>query len=338
MTDTLADVRARYDLPTIVGTYVEAVSRTMCCPFPDHVHTKHTPSFSMFASGGVQRFKCHGMCGRSGDVIDFIGYMEIPGYDKTAGAHVTRAVRLLEHRPDAAPVQPVRLPPPKPPLRQTTVKHMVLRWHEALRFSYPAALHYLSGRGISFTTAYRFRLGYRYYAAHELGEHTRGGHYISIPTFKTNVLVGVKFRRIETVHTGPTPSRYRSYASRYHGSSGVGVFGYDDLVDYPSVLFSPEGEMDVLLIRSLSPYVGGCSNAGARSLPDDLQVMRAGIPIFLAEADTPGRQHAEAKRELVGKGFIEPIPYGDVGQFYAAKGASTVRAWLDWLAGKYAPT
>lgn len=332
--ETLDDVRKKHDLPTVVGRYVDHVKPKMVCPFPDHIHSNNTPSFSMYQVDGVQRFKCHGSCGHSGDVIDFIGYMEIPGYDKHNSAHVARAIELLNSE-TATIKPPITLPKEKPPLRQEAVKAMVLRWEMNL-YNMPQALEYLYSRGITKEVMRRNKIGYRFYSPNELKEHKRGGHYISIPTFRGDYLVGVKFRRVETMHDGDTPLRYRSFSSKRYGKSGLGVFGYNGAKGYTGVIFSPEGEMDAMLIESLTPHRAVCMNAGANSISDDLLVVGGGIPVFLAEGDAPGRRHASEKRDLIGKGYIEHIPFGDVGEFYKEKGAHVVRRWLMHLAKQYA--
>ncbi len=92
--EDIRDVRRIYDIHDVLG--VSNRTRWMVCPLPGHVHNSNTASFSIYwDEEGVQRFKCHGNCGLMGDVVDLVGYLEVPGYDPRSINSVMQSVALL---------------------------------------------------------------------------------------------------------------------------------------------------------------------------------------------------------------------------------------------------
>ena len=75
----LEEIRATHSIQSVLGWPDR--KKWGLCVLPQHVHGSNTPSFSIYPWQGKQLFKCHGNCGGKGDVIDLIGYLEIPGYN-----------------------------------------------------------------------------------------------------------------------------------------------------------------------------------------------------------------------------------------------------------------
>lgn len=331
MSSDLDALRSQYSLASVIGQYTEFRSK-MICPFPDHIHSNMTPSFSVHTDrDGVERFKCFGHCGHSGDVIDFVGYMNVAGYDKNNPQHVMLAASMLGQRP---PGKAVRLRRRKPPLQQATAKSLVGLWSRSLDRH---ARDYLEMRGV-LSVAERFKLGYRYqppqYAAYKSKGCVVPGHHISIPTIRGDYIVGVKFRRIDThpdyQGVDCLPLRYDSLSGKNIGASKVGVFNYNEVAFTTDVVFSPEGELDALLIAALG-FKAACLNGGANAYSDDLLVLAHANTIILADKDDAGLHHARSKSERLPGSTIESVPGGDVGHLYQERGKQYVEEWLSGL-------
>ena len=197
------EISRLYDIHSVLGTN----SRKILCPFPDHHHGNYTPSFSIFWSDGKQRFRCHG-CGKTGDVIDLVGYMYVPSYSHDNPANVKTAINILTC--GRYSMEPVIPPPPEPQgIYQGEWKYYLPPLEEALR--------YMEQRGIS-------DVGKR----HKLGQlQERSGTYLTIPTFQDDVLIGIKLRLING--RGP---RYKSIK----GSKG-GLFNHDGIRHVTGTVF-----------------------------------------------------------------------------------------------------
>jgi hypothetical protein len=103
------EISRLYDIRDVTGSGKTKI----ICPLPDHRHFNYTPSFNIYFEGGKQRWYCHG-CGRGGDVIDLVGYLNIPAYNSADAAHIKRAINILTNGKVA--VTPVIPPPPRPDL------------------------------------------------------------------------------------------------------------------------------------------------------------------------------------------------------------------------------
>jgi len=94
--DKINDARKLHDIHTVLGTN----KKHMVCPLPMHQHSNNTPSFSIYWLKGQQWWMCHGFCNLSGDVIDLVGYLKIPGYDPSQKGMVSQAMTLLDEKYD----------------------------------------------------------------------------------------------------------------------------------------------------------------------------------------------------------------------------------------------
>ncbi len=322
MTDDLGVIRQLYDLPTVVArlTGMEA-RKKIVCPMPFHPHTNMSPSFGMFVdSQGIQRFKCFGNCGVEGDVIDFAGYYTIgQSYDSRNAEHVRLALSYLQAGGMCAPKTPLKKK--KKSLDQRIVRPLVKQWEEAL-WTNEQAQAYLEERGV-LSVAKHFRLGYRIidppYVKYEQDGGTLPGHYIAIPTIENGRIVSVKLRRIPTYYAEDDikPIRYDFVSGDRIGSGQPGVFNHDEVAFQSGVVFSPEGEFDVMLIKAHG-YLACCMNSGGNVLSDHLALILAHAdPIWIADDDDTGQRHAEGKQKLVGKGIIVSTkPHKDLGELY----------------------
>ena len=87
------DVARLYDIYVVLK--LDPSKKVHLCPF--HEHTSYTPSLGVtHFDDGRERFTCFGICGKQGDVIDAVGYLNIPNYEPHNGELVARAIGLLQ--------------------------------------------------------------------------------------------------------------------------------------------------------------------------------------------------------------------------------------------------
>jgi len=326
------DARRIYDLRTVVARYTQQdVSQWgIVCPMPHHHHHDYTPSFVIYrADDGIEKFFCFGNCGAQGDVIDFAGFMHLgAAYDPAR--HLDIALAYLRTQP----------PCPSPLRRRgrerfnsALAEQLVKKWEAELR-GYSPAQAYLENRGV-LSVAEHFHLGYRRvepkWGHYEFpSQEKRVGHYISIPTIVNGQVVSVKFRRIDALHQGDPnpPIRYDSLSGPKMGRGQLAVFNHDHVAFKSGDVFSPEGEMDIMLLHAAGALSCG-SNSGSTGVPQDLPlVLSHTSPIWIADPDEVGLRHAEDKRRLVGRGAIVRPPT-DIGSIYAARGMAGVRKFIE---------
>ena len=172
MDTNLRDVRRLYSIHDVLG--IDHRKRVIVCPLPFHPHHHNTPSFSIrYEHDGHEHFKCFGACGKQGDVIDLVGYLNISGYNDKNPEHVRRAVSLLTQN------VPIRIAAPQ---YQDETYLPNNAWRK-----YPIgakALEYAAKRGLTAETAQKFRLGQKEQDA------------LMIPIFCDDLLYAIKFRRI----------------------------------------------------------------------------------------------------------------------------------------------
>ena len=210
------EVSRLYDMQSVLGTD----RRKLVCPFPDHKHVNYTPSFSIFFSSGKQRFRCHG-CGRMGDVIDLVGYMNIPDYSHDNPEKVRLAINYLTG--GRYSIKPVEVPPPEPmAIYQGEWKSYLPPGEEALR--------YMELRGISDVRK-----------LHRLGQLDEAhAKYLTIPCFHGEILQGIKLRLID------------GHGTRYKAIKGsrAGLFNYDGILHVTGTVFVVKGEIASMVMES----------------------------------------------------------------------------------------
>jgi len=253
------------------------------CPLPDHIHHNYTPSFSVYWYQGVQYFKCHGNCGAYGDVIDLVGYKEIPGYDKV-GDHRREAAERLNGN--------LNFTPPKPPKPQKTLSNYL--WHDYLPIS-PEAHRYALSRGISDEQIEEFRLG-------------SSENWLSIPTFHGPNLMGIKLRNIKN------GLRYMSVKG-----SKKGLWGYNDVRTAEGVVFVCKGEIAAIVMRRYGFM--SCAPTSGESAKVDREPLVYADVIVVGDNDPPEiaretkRQAEERANNLKGKLFFPPSEFKDIDEW-----------------------
>lgn len=204
----IRDVRKLYSIRTVLGV----TKKSIVCPLPMHRHENNTPSFSIFWKDGVEYFKCHGNCQKMGDVIDLVGYLNIPSYDDKSIMHIMMAISMLVDGHEVTIVKPqkkIELPPTK--------------YLEYLPIS-DDGLMYLSRRGLTRSTIEHFKVG-------------SGSNSISIPIFENKNLIGIKFRSLNG-------SGLRYWSEK---GSRTGVFNHDDVCMLEEPILVLKAEIPAML-------------------------------------------------------------------------------------------
>jgi len=325
-----SDIRLQYDLVSLVEQAAGPLrGRGVVCPMPHHTHSKGTPSLYVYEGrDGIQRFRCFGNCGASGDVIDFVGFYHFgAAYQKGSPEWFLKAVEKLGHLPCA---RPRRLPRPARTFDQSLVRRLVMRWHRSLDVH---ARRYLEQRGI-LSVADRFLLGYRYIKPQY--NHGTPGHYITIPTIHLDRIHSVKCRRIDThpdYSTGFGQAlRYTTLSGKRIGGPQFGVFNYNNAAFATSPLLSPEGEMDVMLCVALG-FRAFSFNIGTYVTGDWHVLFRQAAITYLADGGEAGLAHARHKMLACGEGEIVQLD-DDVGALYARHGAAFTKDYLHGLGSR----
>jgi hypothetical protein len=295
--DRLELTRRTHDIASIMGVS----KRKMICPFPGHLHANNTASFSIFFRDGVQWFKCHGNCGAQGDVIDFIGYMHIPGYDPHETRMKIDALDLLERDTEVHFVIP-----------EKEVKLSKNEWHRFLPIS-EEGLTYIKGRGLNETTLIKFKVGSM-------------GKWLTFPCFEYGELVGIKLR-----NTTDQGDRFMALKG-----SRQGLFNFDavNLTSDPVLVL--KGEIPCMLVEQIgflccAPTGGEGSTAIANKIKSALQFAKK---IVVGDNDAPGRKLGKIRAEMLeGKLVFPPPEWQDIDKMILGMGASDagnmIRSWLE---------
>lgn len=189
----IRDARRMFSIRDVLG--INSRVNPVMCPFKEHIHTNYTPSLNIYWKEGVEKFVCMGNCQKHGDVIDMVGYLEIPGYNDKDPEHIRRAIKHLsgEHE------YKVNVPPAR-----TKLPHN--RYMEYLPPSEDVRT-YAIGRGLLEETLEKFNIG-------------SSGSSMALPYFHNRVLMGIKFRNI-------TSSRHRYWSEK---GSVHGIYNYDGVL------------------------------------------------------------------------------------------------------------
>ena len=284
---TADEISRLYDIQSILGTS----RRKILCPFPDHHHENYTPSFSIFWSDGKQRFRCHGCC-RTGDVIDLIGCLRIPGYSHENPVHVRTAINLLTG--GRYSIRPVIPPPPEPSVIYQG------QWREYLP-PQEEALDYMERRGISDVGK-----------IHRLGQlNEENSIYLTIPTFHNSVLIGIKLRLIKGSGT-----RYKSIRS-----SKSGLFNYDGVKHVTGTVFLVKGEIAAMVMESFGYYACAPTNGEAGDIKPFLPAFLSSKKrVVIGDNDNPPRpqiiKSTQHRAKLLSAELIyPPQAYKDVDEW-----------------------
>jgi hypothetical protein len=293
LSEKFEEARRTHDILEILGTR----KRKIVCPLPGHIHHENTPSFSVVWKKGVQWFRCHGNCGASGDVVDLIGYLRMPGYDPHNLEDRKKALYLLDERYEISIVIPE--------------KETVLYGDEWYRYL-PIGIEgreYMWGRGLKNATIDQYRLG-------------QSGEFVTIPCFEEKRLVGIKLRSFDPKVTGD--NRFRAVKG-----SRQGLFNIDDCRYYLGSVFIVKGEIPALLLWQ-NGYKAVAPTGGEGGWREDWRTALAlATKIVIGDNDEPGRILGEKRAALMAARLVYPHPdFKDIDQMLLAEPEKT-KAQLD---------
>ncbi len=215
----IREARSLYDVRAVLG--LADNKRVIVCPMPQHPHHNNTPSFSIYMDGRVQKFACHGSCGLKGDVIDLVGYMQVPNYDPRNGEHVKRALSILE---GGYKISPVKAQPRAPAIANTADQDFLPAGIEVIE--------YARSRGLMPETLQQFHVG-------QSALHNKT--WMTIPTFHMGRLMGIKLRNL---HPVSNKDRYNSLP----GSIG-GLFNANDVFYHTGPVLIVKAEIPAMLLK-----------------------------------------------------------------------------------------
>lgn len=319
--NSFSDIRAMFNLEDVSG-----VRRWGLCPMKVHAHANNTPSFSIFwvtiNGEQTQWFKCHGNCGLQGDVIDFIGYQQMPGYSPDNLELKKEALQILiggAHTPS----HPSPPPPPKP----------LPQWLH-LDFQ-PIAFQvkkFLQTRGVEPWQIEKYHLG----SAEHIAEHSviKGRDaLLSIPTFHGETLRGIKIRKTYD-------SSFNYFAV---SGSHKGLFGYNNVIGHEGITIVCKGEIAAMVVekvvgeqaRVCAPTAG--ETAGVESVRAAILSAKTAILIGDNDPDPKVRERIvqatlDRGKSLGAKVVFPPNSYKDIDEFILAEpgpASAMLRAWQE---------
>ena len=266
--EDIEEARRTHDIQAILGTK----KKKIICPLPGHVHSSRpTPSFSIFWKDGGQYFKCHGNCNLTGDVIDLVGYLNIPGYDQRDGNMIRKALGYLDQKFEiSVPI----------PVKETTLTGS--EWFDYLPIS-ETGREYAHKRGLNDDTIQKFNLGY-----------WKG--FLSIPCFEEQRLAGVKMRRVRIGE----PRFFSIEGSRQ------GLFNFDKVAYSLDVTFIVKGEIPCMLMDQMG--FQACAPTGGEGGWDERwrSALALSKNIVVGDNDGPGRMLGEKRALLLGAMLVFP--------------------------------
>jgi DNA primase len=300
----LDDVAGRHSIEGVLG--LTSKRKWFICPLPGHAHHNNTPSFSVFWWKGKEHFKCHGNCGAKGDVIDLVGYLKIPGYDRSI-QHRFKAADILEDRY-------VKYDIPMPEKDKPLISPWA--WQDYLPIG-REGLKYLRERGLEYPTIDHFKLG-------QFKEQA-----ITIPTFHGKRLRGIKCRNFEA-----HPIRYWAIEG-----SQKGMFNYDDVATTTGPVFIVKGEIAAMYLWQLG--FKACAPTGGEGsyVQEFLQALAFSKNIIIGDNDRDPKvrekmvNYARQRAVLFTAELkFPPEKYKDIDEFLLAepeKGLETLKSWID---------
>lgn len=298
----IRDYAKLYDIFSVLG--VPPTKKAMLCPLPQHVHSNNTPSFSVKVfDDGHQRFRCFGNCGLGGDVIDLVGYMNIPFYDPENTNHISMALSIL--RDGYKISQPVKF---------ETVRHIDQGLWQKYLPPGEAVIRYAASRGLNAKTVEKFKIG-------------QNKNAMAIPVFERGALRAIKYRNM---------GRGLRYWSE-EGSSKA-LFNYDAVAMTEKPVIVVKGEIPAMLLDQYG-LAACCITGGESAGMEDwahLFAFSAGV-VVVGDNDRNPRTRKEmvAKAEERAKVLsadlrFPPLVYKDIDEWLLSEPEAIheVRQWL----------
>ncbi len=306
----IREARRLYDIYSVLG--LSERKRVIVCPLPHHPHQNNTPSFSIYTEHGVQKFACHGACGKYGDVVDLVGFVHVPGYDAYNSDHVKRALTLLESG--------YRICPPKQAPKQPALSNMA---YQDFLPPGPEVIEYGRSRGLAPETLKHFNVG-------QSG--MWGKTWMTMPAFHMGRLMGVKMRNLNaTSHK----DRYTSLP----GSIG-GLFNYNDVFYETGPILIVKAEIPAMLLwqhgfKACAPTSGEAS--AEAELYSAMVWSRKRVVVADNDLDEKVRaamDKAAARRAEVFHAILRraPLEYKDIDEWLLAdteNALSEIKRWLE---------
>lgn len=326
---SFSDLRKEYNLIMVAeqhGVDLKGAGRKKwgVCPFPQHVHSKHpTPSFSIYEYNRELRFKCHGHCGAMGDVIDFMGYMHITGYDPRNIFQKDQAGRLLVNgQIQTAPYMAVE--------KRTLLPEFA--WMDYTLIA-DNARAYLRGRGIADAVIDECRFGSASYLKEEHGRREiirrPVDRLISIPTFHAGSLIGVKLR---ILRTGNNYKYFNQPGSR------AGLWQHDRVYLVSDPFLIAKGELCGAVMLSAG-FTACAVTSGERGTTVRMEMFPAirtalcmGRKVYVGDNDKTGRESGPKQADLLNAVIqYPPELYKDWDEWYLKDRGECLRLTNQWL-------
>ena len=313
------DIVNSYDLVSIVESYGVKLkgygNKWGICPMPFHIHSNNTPSFSIYQGEDRQRFKCHGNCGAYGDVIDFVGYMEIPGYNPLDKTQRSLALSYLRNGRQ-----------PTPPKYKVAKKKPFLPQFLYEKF-FPLAQNvreYLIMRGLSDELIEEFKFGSASTIVDNRPVKKSVENILSIPTFELGTLMGIKLRSLHD-------PRFRYFSITGSRSS---FWGYDDVYHTTEPVLVTKGELCAAVMRqagflSAAPTGGESQRASFDRIKDALVLTRA---IYVSDNDETGYEYGPIRAALLNARLkYPPKKYKDWDEWYLNEPEEAIGETRQWI-------
>jgi hypothetical protein len=288
--------------------------KVIVCPLPQHVHHHRTPSFSIFTTpNGKQRWKCFGNCSLEGDVVDLIGFIQVPGYQPKNGEDVKRALAILTGGTQINPPKPETT---KAPTLSNGLYKLYLPVGEAV-------VEYARKRGLTRETLEKF----------SVGQNNTSVTWMTMPAIHGEQLRGIKMRNLDA----------KSKRDRFMSAAGsvVGLFGYNFINETHEPVAIVKGEIPVMLlsqfgILACAPTGGEGSYYKHEELLYPLAFAQKRIVIGDNDQDPEVREKMQLAARRRGEIFRAPVwfppsPFTGVDDWLLAKPEEALPAIKHWL-------
>jgi hypothetical protein len=311
----LRDLRRLYDIRDLL--HLGSNKKLIVCPLPQHTHHHRTPSFSIYyTKNGYQKFRCHGNCGKEGDILDLVGFMKVPGYDPRDTNSIKAAISLLTGS--------MEIHPPKP---EVTKKHTLP--NGLYKDFLPAGnevRQYAAKRSLTPETLDRFHIG----------QASRNGtKWMTMPAIHGDRLRGIKLRNL---YSREKRDRFSSIAGSLDG-----LFNFNGVYNTDKPVLIVKGEIAVMIlsqfnILACAPTGGEGSYNNHEEYLQPLAFSPRRIVIGDNDQDPAIREKMVAaahKRKQIFRAdalYLPPDPFVGIDDFVIARpevAVPMIKAWME---------